>query len=140
MSKEQTQSSDKTQSSRRGFLSGASVVGSAAILAASTIPAAEAAQKTAAMKQPASAADRLRKLIAAPEPIVAPIVYDLMSAKLAQHLGFPVITLGGSAVSSGMYGMGDYGMATVSELIEFAARLAEGVDQMMEWYIGKKVK
>lgn len=128
MSKEQTQSSDKTQSSRRGFLSGASVVGSAAILAASTIPAAEAAQKTAAMKQPASAADRLRKLIAAPEPIVAPIVYDLMSAKLAQHLGFPVITLGGSAVSSGMYGMGDYGMATVSELIEFAARLAEGVD------------
>lgn len=128
MSKEQDQPSDTVQSSRRGFLSGASAVGSAAILAASTIPSAEAAQKDANAMPSASSADQLRKLLVAPEPIVAPIVYDLMSAKLAKHLGFPVITLGGSAVSSGMYGMGDYGMATVSELIEFAARLAEGVD------------
>lgn len=128
MNKKLDQSSDNSPSSRRGFLSGASAVGGAAILAASSISTASAAEKTAAAAQSMTAADHLRKLMADPEPIVAPIVYDLMSAKLAKHLGFPVITLGGSAVSSGMYGMGDYGMATVTELIEFAARLAAGVD------------
>ena len=130
MSKEETWPSDNTQSSRRRFLSGAGAVSSTAILAGGVIPVAHAAQPNPSESalQPASAADRLRGLLAAPDAIVAPIVYDLMSAKLAQHVGFPVVTVGGSAVSSGMYGLGDYGMASVSELIEFAARMAAGVD------------
>ena len=112
---------------RRKFLSGAGAVGSAAILAASNTKKAKSTESPAIIK-PASAADRLRNLIAAPESISAPVVYDLMSAKLAQYLGFPLITVGGSTVSSGMYGMGDYGMATITELIEVAARMAAGVD------------
>ncbi len=126
MSKEENSSSTATPSSRRDFLSGASAVGSAALLAAGVVQTADAASPTAT-RQTASAADRLRKLIAEPGAIATPIVYDLMSAKLAQHLGFPLITVGGSSVSSGMYGMGDYGMATVSELIEVATRMAAGV-------------
>lgn len=66
--------------------------------------------------------------MAGPDSYVLPIVYDMMTAKLAQNLGFPSLLMGGSAVSSGMYGMGDYGMATVSELIEAGSRLAAAVD------------
>ncbi len=127
MSNEERSSSIATPSSRRDFLSRAGAAGGAAILAAGVTQTAEAASSATA-SQPLSAADRLRKLIAEPGAIAAPIVYDLMSAKMAQHLGFPLITVGGSSVSSGMYGMGDYGMATVSELIEVAARMAAGVD------------
>ena len=126
MSKEENPSSTAVPSSRRDFLSGASAASGAAILAAGVVHTAEAASP-AVPSQNASAADRLRQLIEKPGAIAAPIVYDLMSAKLAQHLGFPLITVGGSSVSSGMYGMGDYGMATVSELIEVAARMAAGV-------------
>ena len=129
MTTEHNKPSEAPQSSRRGFLSGASAAGGAALLVASAVNGAEAAQSSpSSSTMTSSAGDRLRELLAAPEPVVAPIVYDLMSAKLAQHMGFPVVTLGGSAVSSGMYGLGDYGMATVSELIEFASRLAAGVD------------
>jgi 2-methylisocitrate lyase-like PEP mutase family enzyme len=72
--------------------------------------------------------DRLRARIAQPGGIVAPICYDVASAKLAQHVGFKLITVGGSSVSSGMYGMGDFGMVTVSELIEFSTRVAASLD------------
>ena len=130
MSKDEIRSPKNTSSSRRGFLGSAGMAGSAALLASGAVPAVNAAQPALSEGTPkhASAADRLRKLLAAPEAIAAPIVYDLMSAKLAQHVGFPLVTVGGSAVSSGMYGLGDYGMVTVSELIEFAGRVAAGVD------------
>ena len=47
-----------------------------------------------------SAGDKLRALLKAPEPLAAPIVYDVASAKLAQYMGFKVITIGGSASGS----------------------------------------
>ncbi len=115
-----------TPASRRDVLGGSA----AAALAAAIIPVAASAaqQPSGAPGASASAGDRLRTLLATPEPIVAPIVYDVASAKLGQFLGFKVIAIGGSAVSNGMYGMGDYGMATVSELIEFATRVAAAIE------------
>lgn len=123
MTERELTASETVPASRRNFLGG----GAAAVLAAAATSSASAAQPTPAAPA-ASPGDRLRTLLAAPEPIVAPIVYDVASAKLAQHVGFKVITVGGSSVSSGMYGMGDYGMATISELIEFATRVAAAID------------
>lgn len=115
---------DSSGGSRRDFLNGAGFA--AAAMAAAVVPVATAQAQSAAA--PTTAGDKLRALLKAPGPIAAPIVYDVASAKLAQHMGFKVITIGGSATSSGMFGMGDYGMATISELVELAVRMAQALD------------
>ncbi len=107
--------------SRRAFFSAAG----GALIATAAAPAQVAA---ASAPTPATPGDRMRALLKAPGPIAAPIVYDVASAKLAQHMGFTCVTVGGSAISSGMYGMGDYGMATISELVEMAVRMAQALD------------
>ena len=108
--------------SRRDFFSAAT----GALVAAAAAPAAATAAAPAPV--PVTAGDKLRALFKAPGPVAAPIVYDVASAKLAQHMGFKVITIGGSATSSGMFGMGDYGMATISELVELAVRMAQALE------------
>jgi 2-methylisocitrate lyase-like PEP mutase family enzyme len=108
--------------SRRDFFTAAT----GAFVAAAAAPATAAA--AAAPAAPSSQGDKLRAIFKAPGPVAAPIVYDVASAKLAQHMGFKVITIGGSATSSGMFGMGDYGMATISELIELAVRMAQALE------------
>jgi 2-methylisocitrate lyase-like PEP mutase family enzyme len=114
-------SQQESGASRRDFFTAAT----GALVAAAATPAAAAA--AAAPAAAATQGDKLRAIIKGP-PVAAPIVYDVASAKLAQHLGFKVITIGGSATSSGMYGMGDYGMATISELAELATRMAAAID------------
>src|SRR5712691_6763181 len=78
--------------------------------------------------QAASAASRFRQLLATPDFIQCPVIYDIMSAKLSAQLGFPALYAGGQTVSASMYGIGDFGTITISELIEFAARVADAVD------------
>ncbi len=76
----------------------------------------------------ASAAARFRQLLATPDFIQCPVIYDVLSAKLSAQLGFPALYAGGQTVSASMYGIGDYGTITTSELIEFAARVVDAVD------------
>jgi len=47
---------------------------------------------------------------------------------MSQDLGFPAIYAGGQPVSASMYGVGDFGTLTMTELIEFAGRVAGVVD------------
>ncbi|MGE4063535.1 MAG: oxaloacetate decarboxylase [Rhodospirillaceae bacterium] len=107
--------------SRRDFFTAAT----GAFVAAAATP--QAAAAAAAPPAATSQGDKLRALLKGPA-VAAPIVYDVASAKLAQYMGFKVITIGGSATSSGMFGMGDYGMATISELIELAVRMAQALE------------
>ncbi|MCA0202573.1 MAG: isocitrate lyase/PEP mutase family protein [Proteobacteria bacterium] len=116
-------SQEDSGASRRDFFGAAA--GIAAIAATAVTPGAASAAAPAA---PSSQGDKLRALLRGKDPLPAPIVYDVASAKLAQFMGFKVITIGGSATSSGMYGMGDYGMATISELVELAVRMAQALD------------
>ena len=74
------------------------------------------------------AAARFRQLLATPDFIQCPVIYDVMSAKLSAQLGFPALYAGGQTVSASMCGIGDYGTITTSELIEFAARVVDAVD------------
>ncbi len=117
-------SQDESGASRREFFGAAA--GIAAIAATAAVPSGAAA--AAAPPVPSSQGDKLRALLKGADPLPAPIVYDVASAKLAQFMGFKVITIGGSATSSGMYGMGDYGMATISELVELAVRMAQALE------------
>jgi 2-methylisocitrate lyase-like PEP mutase family enzyme len=56
------------------------------------------------------------------------VVFDALSAKMSEDLGFPAIYAGGQPVSASMYGVGDFGTLTMTELIEFAGRMAGVVD------------
>jgi 2-methylisocitrate lyase-like PEP mutase family enzyme len=47
---------------------------------------------------------------------------------MSEDLGFPAIYAGGQPVSASMYGVGDFGSLTMTELIEFAGRVAGVVD------------
>lgn len=123
MSREDSGSQDDSGASRRDFFGAAA--GIAAIAAAAVTPGTASA---AAAPAPSSQGDKFRALLRGKDPLPAPIVYDVASAKLAQYMGFKVITIGGSATSSGMYGMGDYGMATISELVELAVRMAQALE------------
>ena len=72
-------------------------------------------------------AERFRALLAGSEPVLSPAAYDVLSARLIEQMGFPVITVGGSAVSA-QHMIPDVGLITITELIEFAGNIAENVN------------
>lgn len=71
-------------------------------------------------------ANRLRELLKGSEPVLAPAAHDVISARLIEAAGFPVITVGGSAASA-EHMIPDVGLITITELIEFAGNIAENV-------------
>jgi len=110
--------------SRRRFIQGAGAL-AGGILAHSREGAAAVAPAEVSETSPGA---RLRKLLAGPDFVMAPVVYDVMSAKLVELAGFPAVFAGGQPCSNSMYGMGDFGMVTITELIEFASRIAGAVN------------
>ena len=81
--------------------------------------------------QPASAASpgaRFRALLERPEPNRCINCGDVATAKLAAMHGFEIVMTGGSALSLSKYGIGDYGMITMDDLVEFCNRTADAID------------
>ncbi|MGC9210301.1 MAG: methylisocitrate lyase [Acidilobus sp.] len=70
---------------------------------------------------------RLRELIAKRDIIVAPGVYDPISALLAESVGFEAIYLSGAALT-GSLAMPDLGIITFSEVLDATRRIMEVVD------------
>jgi 2-methylisocitrate lyase-like PEP mutase family enzyme len=77
---------------------------------------------------PTSQARRLRDLLAGGELIVAPGVYDGISAALVAKLGFPAAYMTGAGVCASGYGLPDIGLLTLTEMSERAAVLARLLD------------
>jgi 2-methylisocitrate lyase-like PEP mutase family enzyme len=71
-----------------------------------------------------SAARCLRELLAGEDLIIAPGVYDGISAALVGKLGFPAAYLTGAGVSAAGYGLPDVGLLTLTEMAERARVLA----------------
>jgi 2-methylisocitrate lyase-like PEP mutase family enzyme len=71
-----------------------------------------------------SAAKRLRELLAGDELVVAPGVYDGVSAALVSKLEFPAAYMTGAGVVASAYGLPDIGLATQTEMAERARVLA----------------
>jgi 2-methylisocitrate lyase-like PEP mutase family enzyme len=118
--------------SRRGFIQAAGAA-AGGIVAGSLRPGEAAAAgaiergplaESAATQSPGA---RLRKLLQGADLVLAPVIYDAMSAKLAELAGMPAVFAGGQPISNSMYGFGDFGMVTITELIEFASRIAGAV-------------
>ena len=73
------------------------------------------------MKQPSS----LRDLIAAPEILVVPGVFDAFSAVSAQMAGFRAVFVSGSALASMHLAQPDIGLLTLTETADIVGRIAE---------------
>ncbi|MGE0502290.1 MAG: oxaloacetate decarboxylase [Rhizobiaceae bacterium] len=70
-------------------------------------------------------ARRLRTLLAAPDPVVAPGAFGPLFGRLVAEAGFPAIYFTGAGVAGGLYGQPDVGLVTMSELIDAARRTVE---------------
>jgi 2-methylisocitrate lyase-like PEP mutase family enzyme len=58
---------------------------------------------------------------------VAPGIYDMISAKLADRAGFPVLYMTGYGTVASLLGLPDAGLASYTEMVERAGRFAGGV-------------
>lgn len=73
-------------------------------------------------------AQKLRALIAAPEILVMPGVYDAFSALRAEAAGFKAVFLSGSALAAMHLGRPDIGLLTLPEIAEIGGRVTDRVD------------
>ena len=73
-----------------------------------------------------NATTRLRQLLRSSELVVAPGGYDAISARLIEAAGFPAVYMSGAAVSASL-GYPDYGLVTMSEMVERAGVIARSV-------------
>ena len=115
-----------SKKTRREFMQGTGLV-AGGVLTQPLTPAA-APQSTPARGTGSSPAARFKRLLESSEPSLCPVVHDVISAKLSVEHGFPLVLAGGGAISQGQFGIGDYGMLTITEMIAFTAQLAEAVD------------
>ncbi|MEM0030370.1 MAG: isocitrate lyase/PEP mutase family protein [Candidatus Nitrosocaldus sp.] len=61
------------------------------------------------------------------EAVVVPGVYDALSAKIAEQVGFDAVFQSGYSVAASMLGLPDYGLLNTNEVIEQARRIASSV-------------
>jgi 2-methylisocitrate lyase-like PEP mutase family enzyme len=73
-------------------------------------------------------ATRLRKLLEKPEIIVSVGVYDGLTAKIAEHVGFDVGCMGGYANSAVLLGKPDYGMLGLKEMADQLNRITSAAN------------
>ncbi|MCT4370757.1 isocitrate lyase/phosphoenolpyruvate mutase family protein [Yangia mangrovi] len=70
----------------------------------------------------------LRERLSRPEILVAPGVYDGLTAALAQQAGFEALYLSGAAVAYTRLGRPDIGLSTASEMADTMALIADRID------------
>ena len=70
---------------------------------------------------------RVHRALAQAESLVFPGVYDTLSAKMAEHVGFKLAFVSGYAVSATSIGEPDVGLLTQSEIIARARRICNSV-------------
>ncbi len=99
---------------RRGFVKALGVAAGGALVPSST--------------RDDTAGVRMRSLVSRAAPVMCPGGYDVLSARLIELHGFEAMVVGGSACSASMYGIPDYGLVSITELIELAARIAGAVE------------
>jgi 2-methylisocitrate lyase-like PEP mutase family enzyme len=72
------------------------------------------------------ASTQLRQLLKQPGMLTAPGAYDGLTARLVEQAGFPVVYMTGSGTSAAR-GYPDYGLLTMTEMVENAGVLARSV-------------
>ncbi|MEH1847042.1 MAG: oxaloacetate decarboxylase [Nostoc sp.] len=75
-----------------------------------------------------SSSQKLRQLLARPEIIVIPGVYDCLGAKLVEQTGFEVVVTSGFGIAASTLGLPDYGFVTATEMLYSVGRIAQSVN------------
>ena len=60
-------------------------------------------------------------------PVIAPSIYDCLTARLAELAGFEVLHLAGSGVEASLLGIPDLGLLSLTEVADHAARVCGSV-------------
>lgn len=74
------------------------------------------------------ASRRLRELLAQLTPLVSIGVFDCVSAKIAQHAGFQLVSISGNTLTASLVGLPDLGLITMTEVAQQAHNIANSVD------------
>jgi carboxyvinyl-carboxyphosphonate phosphorylmutase len=72
---------------------------------------------------------RLRELLAAPEPLLAPGAYDALSARLIEQAGFDAVYMTGFGSTASLIGRPDVGLLSGAEMVDNARRITAAVDR-----------
>jgi 2,3-dimethylmalate lyase len=71
---------------------------------------------------------RFRELLGQPGPIVAPGVYDCLTARLVEQAGFKAATITGAGLSASLLGMPDVGLMTMIEVLNQTRNICRAVE------------
>lgn len=74
-----------------------------------------------------SSGHKLRKILDRPSILVLPGVYDCLSAKIAEQLGFEIAFTSGFGISASTLGKPDYGFLTATEMLYTVGRIAQSI-------------
>lgn len=69
----------------------------------------------------------LRELLARPAPLLAPGVYDALSALIAEQAGFEALYLSGASIAYTRLGRSDVGLTTATEVAQVLAHVTDRV-------------
>ncbi|MGH8616774.1 MAG: isocitrate lyase/PEP mutase family protein [Burkholderiales bacterium] len=73
-------------------------------------------------------AAKLRKALAGKSLIAAPGAYDCIGARLIEHAGFEAVYMTGAGTAASLCGFPDYGLLTMTEMVDVAGRIAGAVN------------
>ncbi|MGE0386841.1 MAG: oxaloacetate decarboxylase [Gammaproteobacteria bacterium] len=71
---------------------------------------------------------RLRRLIEDPAILVMPGAYDVISAKIIEETGYRAVQVSGANVAACHYGVPDYSLVSLREMVEQSGRIANAID------------
>ncbi len=75
-----------------------------------------------------NAVKKFRQMLTNNEVIVAPGVYDCISAKISEKVGFPAVYVGSFITNASIYGKPDVGLITATEMISYARNITGSVE------------
>ena len=81
--------------------------------------------------------ERLRQLLARPEIVVAPGMFNGLTALLVQQQGFDCAYLGGASISYARIGQPDIGLMSFAEVAETVGQIRERIEQQAHGPIEK---
>ena len=71
---------------------------------------------------------KLRNMLASDETYIVPGVYDALTARMCQHVGFEAVWISGYMVSGSRLAKPDVGLLTFNEMLDTAAAVCDVVD------------
>jgi 2-methylisocitrate lyase-like PEP mutase family enzyme len=77
---------------------------------------------------PMSNRKRLRELLAAPDAVIAPGVYDCLTARVAERAGAQAIIVTGAGVAASVLGTPDVGLMTMTEVVTQTRNIVRSVE------------